>query len=131
MNPFHWSLLLVIGAGGALGAIARYSLVHITAPLSRNHFPLGTFLANLTGSFLIGLAFVFFFLKYPNIFPHWRSQIMVGFLGAFTTFSTFALESWTLYLQGQLGMAIGYAIASVVGCVMAVAAGYGIAKLFI
>lgn len=131
MNPFHWSILIVIGIGGAFGALARYSLVHLTAPWSRNGFPIGTFIANLLGSFLIGLAFVFFFLKYPSLFPHWRSQIMIGFLGAFTTFSSFALESWTLYLQGHLGMAVGYAITSLVGCIMAVAAGYTIAKMLI
>lgn len=131
MSPFHWSVLLAIGVGGAFGTIARYSLAQITAPFSRNGFPLGTFLANVSGSFLIGLAFVFFFLKYPTMFPHWRGHIMVGFLGAFTTFSTFALESWTLYLQGHLGLAVGYAIASLVGCMLAVAAGYGLAKVFI
>jgi len=131
MSPFHWSILLVIGFGGAIGALARYSLVQVTASWSRNGFPIGTFMANVLGSFLIGLAFVFFFLKYPALFPHWRSQIMIGFLGAFTTFSTFALESWTLYLQGHLGMAIAYTISSLVACLMAVAAGYSIAKMLI
>jgi len=131
MGPFHWSLLLVIGFGGALGALGRYSLVQLTASWSRHGFPIGTFLANLLGSFLIGLAFVFFFIKYPALFPHWRSQIMVGFLGAFTTFSTFALESWTLYLQGQLGMAIAYMISSLVGSLIAVALGYSMAKMLI
>ena len=131
MSPFHWSFLLVIGFGGALGAVARYSLVQLTASWSRHGFPIGTFLANLLGSFLIGLAFVFFFIKYPSLFPHWRGQIMVGFLGAFTTFSTFALESWTLYLQGHFGMAVGYMFASLIGCLIAVAAGYTIAKMLI
>ena len=131
MSPFHWSLLLVIAFGGSLGAVARYSLVQLTAPYTRNGFPLGTLLANVTGSFLIGLAFVYFFIKYPGLTPHWRSQVMVGFLGAFTTFSTFSLEAWTLYLQGQVFMAAFYIVISLAGCLLAVAAGYGIGKIFI
>ena len=72
-------------------------------------------LGGATGSFSIGVIFVL--LERQILHPDWRGVLMVGFLGAFTTFSTFSLEAITLWESGHAGQALGYMLASVVLCV--------------
>ena len=131
MGAFHWSHVLAIAIGGSLGAIGRYGVTQFTSKWWSHGFPMGTFLANMAGCFLMGLAFVWFTIKYPGLAPQWRSFIAVGFLGAFTTFSSYAIEALTLIEQGQSGWAATYLVVSVLGGMAAVAAGYGLAKQFL
>jgi CrcB protein len=111
--------LLFVALGGAGGAVARYLLGSLAHSLWAGAWPLGTFLVNLAGSAGIGAVFVL--LERGSLHPDWRSVLMVGFLGAFTTFSTFSLETVALWQGGQGGLALGYMLASVVGCVLAAA----------
>jgi CrcB protein len=113
--------LFFIATGGALGALARYGLSTHAQSLWGSAWPLGTFIVNASGSLMIGVIFVL--LERAALHPDWRSVLMVGFLGAFTTFSTFSLETVELWLQGQPAMATGYAIVSTASCVLAAAAG--------
>lgn len=113
--------LLFIAFGGACGAVARYLLALQAARLWGGAFPWGTLLINASGSLLIGVVFVL--LERMVLHPDWRSVLMVGFLGAFTTFSTFSLETVELWLQGQIGLALGYTVGSVVLCIAAAATG--------
>ena len=134
---YHWSHFLVIALGGALGAMARYSVVTLTSQwLFIKHlkwlpmgFPLGTFLVNVLGCFIIGVVFVVFALKYPQLPGQWRSLIVVGFLGAFTTFSSYSLEALTLMQQGYYKMAAIYLLITVICCIAAVSLGYSSGKL--
>lgn len=109
--------LLFIALGGATGSVARYLLALWTQAQWQGDFPLGTLLVNFAGSFGIGVVFVL--LERQILHPDWRSVLMVGFLGAFTTFSTFSLEAITLWESGQGGQALGYMLASVMLCVLA------------
>jgi CrcB protein len=113
--------LLAVAGGGALGALGRYSLSLWLAPLEPGKLNYATLVANVIGSFLIGLAFVFIVEKW-HLPPVFRHLLMVGFLGAFTTFSTFALEVLVLLQQGQTGGALAYIAASVLLSLLAVAA---------
>ena len=113
--------LVFIAVGGACGALARYGLSTHAHNLWGSVWPLGTLVINASGSLLIGIVFVM--LERAALHPDWRSVLMVGFLGAFTTFSTFSLETVELWLQGQTGMAAAYAVASVFCCVAAAALG--------
>jgi CrcB protein len=91
---------LIISAGAILGANARYWIGDWAAKKIGTSFPYGTFIINFTGSLLIG-----FFLTLATerliIDPRWRLLIAVGFLGAYTTFSTYAYESFNLIINGQ------------------------------
>lgn len=109
--------LLFIALGGATGSVARYLLAQWTQAQWQGGFPLGTLLVNFAGSFGIGVIFVL--LERQVLHPDWRGVLIVGFLGAFTTFSTFSLEAITLWEAGQAGQALGYMLASVVLCVLA------------
>ncbi len=110
--------LLFIALGGASGAVARYAIANWAHGLWQGHVPVGTLLVNLLGSFAIGVVFVLIVEK-QIIHPDWRGVLMVGFLGAFTTFSTFSLETITLLEAGQLLQALGYMFMSVALCVAA------------
>jgi len=125
LTIWHW---LILGFGGSLGAIARFATVSWVNRLHGSQFPLGTFSVNVVGSFIMGLAFVLFTIKYPSAQGSYRSFVMVGFLGAFTTFSSFALEALVLFQQHHLTTALMYMVASVVVCIVAVTAGYGLGK---
>ena len=93
--------LLFIALGGASGAVARYVVATWVHELWEGHVPVGTLLVNLVGSFAIGVVFVLIVEK-QIIHQDWRSVLMVGFLGAFTTFATFSLETVTLIESGAL-----------------------------
>ncbi|HUF03175.1 MAG TPA: fluoride efflux transporter CrcB [Aridibacter sp.] len=92
--------LIFIAAGGAFGAVARY-LINIS-PLKDlpGAFPYPTFAINIVGSFLIGFCFIALTDRF-EVGDNLRFAIMVGFLGAFTTFSTFELEIWGLFRDGR------------------------------
>lgn len=92
---------LYIALGGAIGAALRYLISGWTYSLLGTSFPWGTMVVNLTGSFLIGLFWQLF--ADAAVSPNMRLLIMTGGLGAFTTFSTFALESLNLFLDGEAG----------------------------
>jgi CrcB protein len=118
--------LAFIAIGGALGALARYGTALFTHGWFGLSWPLGTLLVNAAGSLGIGVVFVL--LERSVIHPDWRSILMVGFLGAFTTFSTYALDSVELWLQGMVTQAVLYAVGSVVLCLGAAAAGIFITR---
>ncbi len=113
--------LLFIALGGAVGAVARYGLSTTVHSLWSGAWPLGTLLVNGGGSLLIGMVFVL--LERSVLHGDWRSVLMVGFLGAFTTFSTFSLETVELWMRGSTGTAIAYALGSTCVCVAAAAIG--------
>ncbi len=109
-----------VAVGGALGAMARYGLslwaFQRLGGLSGTYL-YGTLLANWLGAFCIGILFVFFSERQGT--PDWmRLLFIVGFTGAFTTFSTFSLEMLQLMQKGELLHALSYLLASVVGCLV-------------
>lgn len=104
---------LFIGFGGVLGAISRYWLGLGIAGLAAPGFPWGTFIINLSGCFLLGL-FLTFSQEKLEIDPRLRLGLATGFLGAYTTFSTFSVETLAFLNQGYWVQGITYVIASVI-----------------
>lgn len=120
--------LLLIALGGALGSLSRYGAGQFIARFYPGHFPLGTWLINISGSFLIGLLFVLI-IERVKIHADYRLVFMVGFLGAFTTFSSFSLETVNLLLNGRVVVATAYVLASVVVCLLATWLGIALGRL--
>jgi fluoride exporter len=111
-----------IGVAGFFGTIARYGVEGWVATRARGAFPWGTFVVNVTGCFLLGFVFALLTERVvPH--PHLRTAITIGFLGAYTTFSTFAFETTRLAEGGALLLAIGNAAASIGAGLVAVYAG--------
>src|SRR5215203_3732579 len=125
MEPFV--KILSIAIGGAFGAVARH-LVNIS-PLARtfDNFPLPTFLINVVGSFLIGFLLILLSDRFV-VSENWRLAVIVGFLGAFTTFSTFEIEIFGLAKERFWGMAALYMFLSVAAGFVAVSAGVALAR---
>jgi fluoride exporter len=92
--------IFIIGIGGFLGAISRYGVALWVGQRWGRSFPLGTFLINISGSFLIGLL-MSLFTERLMVNPQWRLMLVVGFLGAYTTFSTFEYETGALLKDGE------------------------------
>ena len=108
--------LLFIALGGASGAVSRYLLANWIHALWEGKLPMGTLLVNMLGSFAIGVVFVLL-VERQYIHADWRGVLMVGFLGAFTTFSTFSLETISLLEAGHTLHALAYMFGSAVLCV--------------
>ena len=104
---------LMIAIGGALGSMARFAAVAYLTPMLNFRFPIGTFIVNIVGSFLIGVAYVVLVEKavLPN---EWRLFFITGILGGFTTFSAFSLEMLRMWQEGDVLISIFYAASSVV-----------------
>ncbi len=103
-------MIWAIALGGAAGTVARY-LLSLSMQRTSSEFPFGTFLINVTGSFLIGLLARV--LSTPTSNPVLRAALTIGFCGGFTTFSTFSAEFVSLVEQGRALRAIVYVVASV------------------
>lgn len=119
-----WTAIALGGAAGALGRWLLSSGVHRW--LGRD-FPWGTFAVNVAGSFAMGLLAVLL-VERLALGPAWRAGLLVGFLGAFTTFSTFAFETVQLGTDGAGARALANVVASVALCVLAVVAGMQLAR---
>jgi CrcB protein len=95
------SRFLVVAVGGALGAMSRYGVALLVAAFWRSDFPLATLLINVTGSFILGF-FTTFAAERTALDPMWRLLVATGFVGAYTTFSTFEYETQRLTESGAL-----------------------------
>jgi CrcB protein len=113
--------LLLIAVGGSLGAIARYGISTYVLGMVNDVFPWGTLLVNGTGAFLIGVFVELF--DAAIVPPPLRSFIAIGFLGAYTTFSTFSLETINLFRDGEIRLAAMNVLASNILSIALVAAG--------
>jgi fluoride exporter len=107
----QWDVLAAIAAGGALGAPARYEVAQIIH-IAKDTFPWATFWTNVSGSFVLGFFLIVLIERYPPT-RYLRPFFATGFLGAFTTFSTFAVETDLLVKDGHAPLAVVYALASV------------------
>jgi CrcB protein len=92
---------LVVFAGGGIGSVARFALAIWIGQRWGRSFPLGTFVVNVFGSFLIGLLMTLMAERFMEN-PQWRLLLVVGGLGGFTTFSTFQYETGKLVVDGEL-----------------------------
>ena len=118
---------LVVAAGGAAGAVARYGVTLIVAMFWKRDFPLATFLINVSGSFILGF-FSTLTAERLGVDPIWRLLIATGFVGAYTTFSTFEYETERLTEAGALSWGIINVVSSVVVGFIAVRLGVVLAR---
>ncbi len=123
----------MVAIGGAIGALARYALGTYVGERMNARFPYGTFLINMSGCFLIGLIMTVL-TERTQLSPNWRYFIPIGFIGAYTTFSTFEYETLTSMQSGQFAAAALNVVLSVtVGFVMVwlgMVAGHSTVKAF-
>jgi len=121
---------LIVGAGSAVGGIGRYWISIQMAKRFGDQIPVGTFVANITGCFLIGLAAAFTLGNGKlQISPSVQQFLMIGLLGGYTTFSSFSLQTLGLMKNGQVGIACANILLSVILCLTGVWAGTGIGSL--
>ncbi len=108
---------LYVAIGGVIGALLRYAISGVIQ--GKRYFPIGTLGVNVIGSFFVG--FVMFSSEYYGLFSQeMRTLITIGFLGSFTTMSTFSYESLRLLMEGNLIYFAENIILNVVGCLLAV-----------
>ncbi|HLI79820.1 MAG TPA: fluoride efflux transporter CrcB [Candidatus Binataceae bacterium] len=114
--------LLLVAVGGGIGSATRYLVGGWFASRFGGEFPYGTFVINVSGSFIIGF-FLAFAQERASLSPYWRLFFAVGFLGGYTTFSTFEYEGIRLLQEREMLLSSVYLIGSVVGGGIAAVAG--------
>lgn len=119
---------LSVALGGALGALSRYA-VGLYLPVTPNKFPFATLTVNVLGSLAIGALYVII-VERAQFAPETKYFLMVGFLGAFTTYSTFSLDALSLWQNGGQILAGVYVISTVALCLMAVTGSVWLTRLF-
>ena len=120
--------VLLVAMGGAAGALARYGVAKGVQSWISGSFPLGIFVVNLSGAFLLGLVFTYL-LERSSVSSEVRTMVTVGVLGAYTTFSTFSLDTLHLIQNGNWSLAVLNVAASVAGALLAVWAGQQLARV--
>jgi len=119
--------LLLIALGGAGGAVARYVVDGLVTDRTGAGFPWGTLVINATGSFVLGLLFAL--AVEADVLPaDIRGPLMIGFLGAYTTFSTWMLETWRLVEGGAISLAAVNVVGSAAVGVVAIVAGLAVGR---
>jgi CrcB protein len=121
--------LLAVAAGGAVGAVTRWLMASGIQRMTGGAFPWGTFAVNALGSFLLGFLFVWL-IERSSASELMRLALTVGFLGAFTTFSTYSLESIRLLQEGAFTLAFGNIVGQVILCLMLTWLGVQLARVF-
>ena len=121
--------LLAVAAGGAIGASLRWLLAGAIQRASGSAFPWGTFAVNALGSFALGFLFVYL-IERSTLGELLRLLLTVGLLGAFTTFSTYSLESIRLIEQGAIGLAAANVLSQVAVCLILTWLGIQLARVF-
>lgn len=116
-----WQTILAIGTGGFLGAIARAYTVHLSNKVMPVEFPFGVLFVNILGSFIIGALFVIF--THYTVSDSLKAFLTTGFLGALTTYSTFAIESFLL-LETSIVLGLTNMFLNLFGTVLAAASGF-------
>ncbi len=109
---------LFVALGGAIGAAARFGVNAWLYPVMADRFPLGTLVVNVAGSLIMGVCYVLIIEK-AVLPPDLRNLIMVGGLGAFTTFSTFSLDALALWQNGQPSLALLHVLGTLALCLTA------------
>lgn len=111
--------ILAIAVGGSLGALLRYGVANgVHAVLGRG-FPYGTLVVNVSGCLAMGVLYVLL-VERLAVSPEWRAALLIGVLGAFTTFSSFSMETFTLFEEGEWMKALMNVVLSVSLCLAAV-----------
>ena len=118
---------MAIALGGALGAVARHFISHWSVVVLGNGFPWGTLTVNVVGCFALGVVVEVMALVWSPA-ADWRAFLTVGVLGAFTTFSAFALDISILHERGEMLQAILYVTVSVAGSIAAIFAGMSLTR---
>ena len=108
-----WLSILAIFCGAGLGALLRAGFNLATVGVAST-LPLGTFISNMVGGYLIGIA-VAFFGNNPNLSPEWKLFVITGFLGGLTTFSSFSAEVVGFMQRGEVTWALGTALLHLIG----------------
>ncbi|HET7572121.1 MAG TPA: fluoride efflux transporter CrcB [Gaiellaceae bacterium] len=111
--------VVAIAVAGAAGALARYGLDGLVARRATGAFPWGTFAVNVSGAFVLGFVFTVTTEQLATA-PWLRAALTIGFLGAYTTFSTLSLETYRLLEDGALGLAAANALGSLAAGLAAV-----------
>jgi CrcB protein len=124
-----FSKYMAVAFGGALGAVARYLITNSFISKFFAPFPFATFFINVSGSFLIGVILTLV-VERSIISDYWRLFFAVGFLGAYTTFSTFEFETLSLIRGKEFFYAALYVLSSFIAGFIAVCAGVWLAKKF-
>ena len=119
--------ILSIAAGGAVGALLRFWISNGIYTLMGRAFPYGTLAVNILGSLLMGLLYVMFHER-MTVGPEVRAGLLIGLLGAFTTFSTFSMETLNLIEQADYLKAVLNVLLSVFACVSAAWIGLAIGR---
>lgn len=111
--------LVAIALGGSVGALVRFWTANAVYAWLGRGFPVGTLFVNVSGSFLMGFLTELILQRFPAVVEY-RAAVLIGFLGAYTTFSTFAIESFYLIEEGSYWKAATNMVLSVALCVVAV-----------